>query len=130
MKIEHVIKALQQYGHPTRENTNMNSLEDSLRQALTRSERQRLALLREIDEGVDANVAKFHTIGAYAYAMRLEGHDWHVVGVNAYTADKRKPHETHCEFDRRCARNAQSVAHEFAKRYGYPWPPTLPSVQS
>lgn len=130
MKIEHVIKALQQYGHPTRENTNMNSLEDSLRQALTRSERQRLALLREIDEGVDANVAKFHTIGAYAYAMRLEGHDWHVVGVNAYSDSKRKPHETQREFAKRCTHNASQCAHAFAKRYDYPWPPTLPSVQS
>ena len=108
----------------------MNSLEDSRRQALAVREHQRLALLREIDEGVDANIATFHTLGAYAYAMRLEGNDWHVVALNAYTADKRKPHETQREFAKRCTHNASQCAHAFAKRYGYPWPPTLSSVQS
>lgn len=108
----------------------MNSLEDSRRQALAVREQQRLALLREIDAGVDANVATFHTLGAYAYAMRLEGHDWHVVGVNAYSADKRKPNETQREFAKRCAHNASQSAHQWAKRVGYPWPPTLPCVQS
>lgn len=108
----------------------MNSLEDSPRQALAVCEQQRLALLREIDASVDANIATFHTLGAYAYAMRLEGYDWHVVGVNAYSADKRKPHETQRAFAKRCAHNASQSAHQWAKRIGYPWPPTLPCVQS
>ena len=103
----------------------MNSIDEARRQALAAREQKRRELLAMIEAGVDADVPKFHTLGAYAYAMRLDGYDWHVVGVNAYTADKRKPHESQHEFAKRCSKNASAVAHAFAKRYSLPWPIAL-----